>query len=118
MWLDFNPVRRTEAAVNGLEPGTELWHNILDQTKLKPQHTVDVFAGWSWLMNNKFKGMQKRTFLMFNVGINNILNNTNIVTGGYEQLRFDFAEKNTEKFPAKKFYAYGTNFMASISLRF
>ena len=27
-------------------------------------------------------------------------------------------EKNTEKFPAKKFYAYGTNFMASISLRF
>ena len=118
MWLDFNPVRRTEAAVNGLEPGTALWNSILDQTRLKPQHTVDVFAGWSWLMNNKFKGMEKRTFLMFNIGINNILNNTNIVSGGFEQLRYDFAEKNTEKFPARKFYAFGTNFMASVSLRF
>jgi hypothetical protein len=118
MWLDFNPVRRTEAAVNGLEPGTALWNSILDQTRLKPQHTVDVFAGWSWLMNNKFKGMEKRTFLMFNIGINNILNNTNIVSGGFEQLRYDFAEKNAERFPAKKFYAFGTNFMASVSLRF
>jgi hypothetical protein len=69
-------------------------------------------------MNNKFKSMGKRTFLLFNVSVNNILNNTNIVSGGYEQLRFDFAEKNVDKFPAKKFYAYGTNFQASIALRF
>ena len=118
MWLDFNPVRRTEAAVNGVPENSALWHSILDQTKLKPQSTLDLFAGYSWLMNNKFKSMGKRTFLLFNVGVNNILNNTNIVSGGYEQLRFDFAEKNVDKFPAKKFYAYGTNFQASIALRF
>ena len=118
MWLDFNPVRRTEAAVNGVPENSALWHSILDQTKLKPQSTLDLFAGYSWLMNNKFKSMGKRTFLLFNVGINNILNNTNIVSGGFEQLRFDFAEKNVDKFPAKKFYAYGTNFQASIALRF
>jgi len=118
MWLDFNPVRRTEEAVNGLEPNSELWHDILDQQKLKPQQTLDLFAGYSWLMNNKFKGLTKRTFLIFNIGVNNILNNTNIVSGGFEQLRFDYAEKNIDKFPARKFYAYGTNFLTSITLRF
>jgi len=118
MWLDFNPLRRTSEAVNGIDPTSKLWSDIVDQTKLKPQHTLDLFAGYSWLMNTKFKSLGKRTFLVFNVGVNNLLNNTNIVSGGYEQLRFDFAEKNVDKFPAKKFYAYGTNFSTSITLRF
>ncbi len=118
MWLDFNPIRRTAAAVDGIPQNTQLWHNILDQVKLDPQYTLDMYAGYSWLMNNRFKGMKKRTFLVFNVGVNNLLNNTNIVSGGFEQLRFDYAEKNINKFPVKKFYAYGTNFLASITLRF
>jgi len=118
MWLDFNPVRRTSAAVDGVDPSSVLWNNILDQQKLKPQYTVDFFGGYSWLMNKRYKSLGKRTFLVFNVGVSNLLNNTNIVSGGYEQLRFDYAEKNIDKFPAKKFYAYGTNFSASIALRF
>jgi hypothetical protein len=118
MYLQASPVRRTEAAVNGLDPSSALWHSIVDQTKLSPQHTLDAFAGYSWLMNNRFKGLHKRTFLLFNLGVNNILNNTEIVSGGFEQLRFDYAEKNVDKFPPKKFYAYGINFFASIGLRF
>ena len=118
MWLDFNPVRRTAAAVNGVDPTTPKWNEILDQTRLKPQHTIDIFAGYSWLMNNRFKSLGKRTFLLFNLGVNNILDNREIISGGYEQLRFDFAEKNVDKFPAKQFYAYGINFFASIGLRF
>jgi hypothetical protein len=118
MWLDFNPLRRTASAVNGVDPNAATWNNILDQTKLAPQHTLDFFGGYSWLLNNQYKFLTKRTFLIFNIGVNNILNNTNIVSGGFEQLRFDFAEKNIEKFPPKKFYAYGTNFFASIGLRF
>ncbi|RYG51992.1 MAG: TonB-dependent receptor, partial [Chitinophagaceae bacterium] len=35
MWLDFNPLRRTEAAVNGVEKGSELWNDILGQEQLK-----------------------------------------------------------------------------------
>ena len=79
---------------------------------------MDAFAGYSWRMNNRFHHLKKATFLVFNVGVNNILDNRDIVSGGYEQLRFDFAEKNTDKFPAKQFYAYGINFFASIGLRF
>jgi hypothetical protein len=117
MWLDYNPLRRTEAAVSGVDQADPLWNNILGQERLKKQYTLDAFAGYSWLMNNKFK-MKKRTFLVFNVGVNNILNNKDIVSGGFEQLRFDFAEKNVNKFPARRFYAYGINYFASIGLRF
>jgi len=118
MYLNYNPLRRTEGAVSGLEEGSAAWHNVVDQTKLDAQYTLDAFAGYSWLMNRRFKSMKKRTYLVFNVGVNNILNNTDIVTGGYEQLRFDFAEKNVNKFPDKRYYAYGTNFFASIGIRF
>ncbi len=118
MYLDFNPIRRTANAVNGIEEGSKLWHDIIDQTKLPSQYTVDVFAGYSWLMNRRFKDLKKRTFLVFNLGINNILNNENVVSGGFEQLRFDQAEKNVNKFPDRRFYAYGLNFFASMGLRF
>ena len=118
MWLDYNPLRRTSAAVSGVAENSEAWHTIIDQEKLQSQYTLDAFAGYSWLMNNKFKSLKNRNYLVFNLGVNNILNNENIVSGGYEQLRFDFAEKNTDKFPAKKFYAYGLNYFASIGLRF
>jgi hypothetical protein len=118
MWLDFNPLRRTGAAVTGVEENSAAWHTIVDQERLSSQYTLDAFAGYSWLMNNKFKSMKHRTFLLFNLGVNNILNNENIVSGGFEQLRFDFAEKNVGKFPARKFYAYGLNYFASIGIRF
>jgi len=57
-------------------------------------------------------------FLVFNVGVNNILDNQSIVTGGYEQLRFDFDTKDPNQFPAKLYYAYGLNYFASVTLRF
>jgi hypothetical protein len=118
MWLQFSPARRTAEATSGVDPDSELWKRIVDQEELKPQYTLDAFAGYSWLMNNKFKGLKNRTFLVFNVGVNNILNNENIVSGGFEQLRFDYAEKNVDKFPARRFYSYGLNYFASIGLRF
>jgi len=118
MYLDFNPIRRTANAVNGVPEGSDLWNEILDQTQLPSQYTLDVFAGYSLLLNRNIKELKKRTFLQFNVGINNILNNENIVSGGFEQLRFDAAEKNVNKFPDRRFYAYGLNFFASMGLRF
>ncbi|MEP7236236.1 MAG: TonB-dependent receptor [Ferruginibacter sp.] len=118
MYLNYNPIRRTASAVSGVAEGSDQWHQIIDQTKLEDQYTLDAFAGYSWLMNRQFHSLKKRTFLVFNVGVNNILNNRSIVSGGYEQLRFDFAEKNTNKFPDKRFYAYGINYFASVGVRF
>ncbi|MFZ4058730.1 MAG: TonB-dependent receptor domain-containing protein [Ferruginibacter sp.] len=118
MWFDFNPARRTYAAVEGIDPASTKWRGIIDQTRLDAQYTVDAFFGYSWRMNNKFKSLKKPTYLVFNVGVNNLLNNTNIVSGGFEQLRFDFQERNINKFPVRKFYAYGANYFASVGVRF
>lgn len=118
MWLDFNPIRRTYSAVEGLDPKSDLWRDIIDQEQLDGQFTVDAFAGYSWRMNNKFKSLKRTTYLVFNVGVNNILNNESIVSGGFEQLRFDYTDRNPEKFPARKFYAYGLNYFASVGIRF
>lgn len=118
MYLDFNPLRRTATAVNGVEQGSELWHDIIDQEKLDNQFTVDLFAGYSYMLNRNVKGLKTRNYLVFNVGVNNLLDNKDIVSGGFEQLRFDFSGKDTGRFPPRKFYAYGINFFASIGYRF
>lgn len=117
MWLEFNPIRRTYKAVEGLEPKSEEWNAIIHQTAWKPQFTLDFFAGYS-LKLPKSLGLKKPTFLALNTGINNLLNNQNMITGGFEQLRFDFENKNSNKFPPKVYYGYGLNYFISIAIRF
>lgn len=56
-------------------------------------------------------------FLVFNAGITNLLNNKKFINGGYEQLRFDYFEKNPDKFATKYFYSYGTTFFVSVTFR-
>ncbi|MCC6635896.1 MAG: TonB-dependent receptor [Chitinophagaceae bacterium] len=120
-WLDFNPIRRTFDAVEGLDitkPNeAAIRESILAQTKLEDDYTIDFFGGWSWKLPKSF-GFKKSTYLVFNLGINNLLNNKNIISGGFEQLRFDYADKNINKFPPKLYYAYGLNYFGSVTLRF
>ncbi|MGQ0738235.1 MAG: TonB-dependent receptor [Bacteroidota bacterium] len=118
MWLDFNPIRRTQRAVDGIEPGSPLWNTILAQTRWEPQYTLDFFGGYSWKVPEKMEINHKPTFLVFNLGVNNILDNRDMVTGGFEQLRFDFENRDVNKFPPRVYYGYGINFFASATLRF
>jgi hypothetical protein len=121
MWLEFNPIRRTSSAVDGLDltkPGdVNTYYQIINQTQWKPQYTLDFFFGYSYKLPRSM-GLKKPTFLIFNVGINNLTNNQTMVTGGFEQLRFDFEGQNVNRFPPRLFYAYGINYFGSISLRF
>lgn len=118
IWLDYNPIRRTASAVDGVEYKGDLWNSILTQTQWDAQYTIDLFGGKSWKLPKSMEINNKPTFLVFNLGINNILNNKDIITGGYEQLRFDFENRNVNKFPPKVYYAYGLNFFTSLTLRF
>ena len=65
----------------------------------------------------------KKGQLSINFMVTNILNNTRICTGGYEQSRSDFTSSGNarsyrfSKNP-KKYYAYGTNGMINLSYRF
>ncbi len=121
MWLDFNPIRRTRNAVDGIDVTKDdeyaLYRSILDQQQLDPQFTMDFFGGYSWKAPRKL-GIGKNTFVVLNAGVNNLLNNKNIVSGGFEQLRFDFAGRNVNKFPPKLYYSYGLNYFISLTFRF
>ncbi len=109
-YLDFNPERRTELAISNLGPGDPLISQITQQEKLKGGYTIDCSLGKSWKIGNQY--------LALNININNVLNKTDIITGGYEQMRFDFSGKNINKFPPKYFYAYGRTYFIMLSYRF
>jgi hypothetical protein len=116
-YLDFNPARRTEAAVDLVDQTTTQWDNIVTQEKLNSEFTIDFFGGKSWKLNNYFKSMKRNSFLVLNVGVSNILNNKDQITGGYEQLRYDYVERNPDSFKPKYFYAFGTTYFVNLILR-
>ncbi|HRO41778.1 MAG TPA: TonB-dependent receptor [Flavipsychrobacter sp.] len=115
-YVDVNPDRRTANTVSALTPGSSEWHTILDQEKLPNFFTIDLFVYKSLLLSRTFKFLPKNTFLYLSLGVNNLLDNQNIRTGGFEQLRFDNAAPN--KFPGKYFIGYGRNYFANVSLKF
>ncbi|HQO90507.1 MAG TPA: TonB-dependent receptor [Chitinophagales bacterium] len=120
MWADFNPIRRTQAAVDAIPYQSEQWFDILKQERLNPkgQWTLDVSGGYSWRLKSTFRNLKKSGYyLVFNVGINNLTNNKKFITNAYEQLRFDRDERNPSKFPTKYSYAYGITYFVNIAFR-
>jgi hypothetical protein len=122
-YLSMNPLRRTWEALQYLTPGSADYKSVFDQQKFDAQYTVDFFGGYSWKLPKAYEVNNKSTFLVFNLGVNNLLNNKNIVTGGFEQLRYDQQQNAADpvqvgKFPPRLFYAYGANFFASVTWRF
>lgn len=109
MYLDFNPERRTEEAINGLGEGDALISAITQQQKLKGGFTVDASLGKSIYY--------KKAFININFSVSNILNNKDLITNGYEQMRFDYATKNIDKFTPKYFYGLGRTFFLTLSVR-
>jgi hypothetical protein len=109
-YMSFNPERRTEQAIANLGPDDPLIAEITEQYQFDSGLTVDVSFFKSWKIKNQF--------ISLHIGINNVLNNQQMRTGGFEQMRFDFATQNLDKFPPKYFYGYGRNYFAMISYRF
>ena len=81
--------------------------------------TMDVFLGKSFNLYNVNKKLFKYgTYLYVNIGVNNVLDNKEIRTGGFEQLRYDFTSRNPDRFANKYFYGYGANYFINVSLKF
>ena len=86
---------------------------------------VDVSVG-------KLIYLKNRQSISINLTVNNLLNNTHFKTGGYQQARLPRQTKqgltndkivsvispNAWKFPAKYYYAWGTNFYLNIQYKF
>lgn len=111
--------RRSEQAVDLVTPGSERWKDILDQEKAPSFYTVNLFFGKSFMMSKIIKQLPRSTFLYVNVSVNNLLNNKQIITGGFEQLRYSYdASVGADRFPSKYFYGYGRNYSVNVSLKF
>lgn len=111
IYLSFNPERRIEEAVADVTPDSQRWHDIIDQTKLPSGYTLNASIGKSIRIDYKY-------YISLNLNVSNILNTQSIVTGGYEQLRYDLQDRNPDKFQPKLYYLYGRQFFFNASLRF
>jgi hypothetical protein len=108
IYLDPNPDRRTEEAVANFVKTDPQYEQTIQQTKLDNGYNVSMFVGKSFKID--------KYFLNINLNINNLTNNTNFVSGGFEQLRFD--PQNIGKFPPRLGYMYGLNYFVMATLRF
>jgi hypothetical protein len=75
--------------------------------------------------------LKDRKSISINLTVNNLLNNTNFKTGGYQQARLprqtrqgvddsqnSVISPNAWKFPSKYYYAWGTNFYLNLQFKF
>ncbi len=109
-YLSFNPARRTAGAVEGLDLNSDLVDEILSQERLPSSYTLNLKGGKSWRFD--------KYYLSLFAVVNNVLDNQEVITGGYEQLRFDYENKDVKKYPANYFYMYGRTYMLILTLSF
>ena len=115
-WMSFNPIRRTYGATAALDTLQVQRAQITAQAQLPAMFTLGALVGQSirWY---RVKNKQPQTIMCI-VSLNNILQNSPVLMGGYEQLRFDIAKLDVNKFLPKYFLGYGFNFSATISFTF
>ena len=82
---------------------------LLDQTKVDPGFTLDLFLGKSWMIKRQYR-------VALNATISNLLNNTDLRVGGFEQARYDRTDPN--RFPPKYSYLFGRNYFAMVTFSF
>ena len=114
-YLDMNPLYRTDMAVSGpdgIASPVEIEY-MAAQEKFKPAFLLNASVGKSWYIDRKYN-------FGFSLNVQNILNNRNVKTGGYEQTRLiDSATKTRYyRFDPKYFYMQGVNYMLNLYFRF
>lgn len=115
-YLDMNPLYRTDMATLGPDKTvtpTEIEY-MAAQEKFKGAVLVNASVGKSWYIKRNYQ-------LGFSLQLKNILNTTNLRTGGYEQTRLvdnTVSKERYYRFDSKYFYMSGINYMLNIYFRF
>ena len=115
-YLDMNPLYRTDMATAGPDKTvtpTEIEY-MAAQEKFKGAVLVNASVGKSWYIKRNYQ-------LGFSLQVKNILNTTNLRTGGYEQTRLvdnTVSKERYYRFDSKYFYMSGINYMLNIYFRF
>ncbi len=125
IWMDFNPERRRDIGLYSLpnedgfggvwevdlQPNTDDWNQVADQEKAESAYTLNVSLRKSFRIKRDY-------FININIGVDNILNNTDFIRDGYEQLRYDYEFKEPGDFPTRYFYARGITYFVNVAFSF
>ena len=84
---------------------------ITAEDKLNNAFTLNASVGKLIYLNRSMS-------LNINVNVDNILNNKNIMTYGYQQGRFDYSDFNRMKYPNKYYFSQGLKVFVNVGLRF
>ena len=114
-YLDMNPLYRTLSAVagpDGIITPAEIEH-MATQEEFNPAFLMNLSMGKSWYIQRKYN-------FGFSLNVQNLLNNTDVRTGGYEQSRLisSAGKDRYYKFDQKYFYMPGLNYMLNLYFRF
>ncbi|MCR2030186.1 TonB-dependent receptor [Alistipes timonensis] len=135
LYLSMNPLYRTATAteyytnqiiaeVSKPEPDVETLaqaiasvKKIRNQEKFGGYYTLSANVGKNWYIHRNY-------MLGFSLEVKNILNDQDIRTGGYEQMRMSKVRGNSNgdyiygRFPSKYFYLFGTTYYLNVYFRF
>ena len=116
-YLDFSANRFRESNVEKYDTDEKLAAAFGTQEKLPAGFLVDASLGKMFYLKNK-------NAINFNISANNVLNNTKMITGGYQQARLPLDdnkavdETKLDLFANKYYYALGFNFFVHVGYRF
>ena len=115
-YVDLSPIRHEAmdnlwTQVYSEQELVEKMKDIANQEKLNEALVINMSIG-------KVIYLNRRASLNINLNLNNLLNNTNIQTGGYQQGRFDYKNFTTTKYPNKYYYAQGFKMFLNLGVRF
>ncbi len=125
LYLSMNPYYRTRNAAqsyldsNNGAADIEAINAIRHQERFGVDAVVNASIGKNWYIDHKYT-------LGFSMEIKNLLNDQDIRTGGYEQMRMykgripqnGQAETHYYRFPSKYFYMLGTTYYLNVYFRF
>ena len=114
-YVDLAPTRHEEmpglwTVVNTYEEYVEKQKEIAHQDKLKNAFVMNLSIGK--VLYTNFGSVN------FNLALNNLLNNRNIQTGGFQEMKFDYTNYTTTKFPNRYWYAQGIYVSFNVGIRF
>lgn len=116
-YVDLAPTRHEEEYINGL------WKYCSSEEEMKAMsaiYTSQEKLKNSFVMNLSIGKMIYTKFgaVNFNLSINNLLNNRNIMTGGFQESKLDYTDYKLSKFPNRYYYAQGIRIFFNFGIRF
>ena len=115
-YVQLSPIRHEALpelwkVVNTYEELVAKMEELGTQDKLNNAFVLNASIGKVIYINRKVS-------LNLNLNVDNILNNRNIQTYGYQQGRFDYTNYDRTKYPNRYFYAQGIKVFFNVGVRF